>query len=373
MKVGDYLDVALLMDHLANGYVREQTHPDLHLPLAILNYTHKAQIEGLWDDVTRKCRGLIYNWETTEIVSRPFEKFFNHNQPEAPSWALWDERDVRVQEKMDGSLGIIYPHPGMVSGYAVATRGSFESEQAVEATHMLNTFYQGFRAHPDASYLVEIVYPQNRIVVDYGDTTELFLLDILHTESGQSLLAARSGWPHEMAPFPPTMHFKVSQITEHRENAEGYVITNVRTGERVKIKFEEYKRLHKLITGVTEKTIWELLSKGESVDTLLEVVPDEFYDWVQQTTDDLNSQFNRMYRVCFNNFLTVLGTDIIKMAKDGDEGRERRRLFAQEIAESDFKDVMFAFYDDRDVSPMIWKRLKPAYSKPFWNQSEDVS
>jgi RNA ligase len=374
MKVSDYIDVEVLMDDLDGGYLREQTHPTL--PLAILNYTNKAQIEGHWTDATKKCRGLIYNYETNELVARPFAKFFNHNQPEAPAWALWDPRDIRVQDKADGSLGIIYPDPNQVTGYAVATRGSFTSDQAVEATKMLNSFYRNkFEPEPYATYLVEIVYPENRIVVDYGQTSDLFLLDILDTATGRSLLAQRLGWTHESAPFPEVDHFDAENLLRtgfpERKNAEGYVLTHRITGERVKIKGEEYKRLHKLITGVTEKTIWELLSNGESVETLLDVVPDEFYDWVHKTADSLNSQFNRMYRVCFANFLQVLGTDIIRMAKNGDEGRERRKMFAQAIADSDFKDVMFGFYDDRDVSPMIWKRIRPAYSKPFWNQSED--
>lgn len=376
MLLSEYVDAKVLERSLYEGLIREQTHPTL--PLRILNYSNLAQIEGHWDAATTKCRGLIYNWETNEIVSRPFEKFFNHNQPEAPAWALWHPDEIRAQDKADGSLGILYPDPRMVTGYAVATRGSFESDQAIEATHMLNSFYADkFVPVPDVTYLVEIVYPQNRIVVDYGQTSDLFLLDILDNESGRSLLEQRLGWPHESAPFPVVEHFDAENLLRtgfpERSNAEGYVLTHRLTGERVKIKGEEYKRLHKLITGVTERTIWELLSNGESVETLLDVVPDEFYDWVHKTAASLNSQFNRMYRVCFANFLAVLGTDIIRLAKDGEEGRERRKMFAQAITESDFKDVMFGFYDDRDVSPMIWKRLKPAYSKPFWNQTEETA
>ena len=68
------------------GYIRQQFHPAE--PLAILNYTHQAAYDNLWNDATKVCRGLIYNLETLEVVARPFPKFFNWGQPEAPVLAL---------------------------------------------------------------------------------------------------------------------------------------------------------------------------------------------------------------------------------------------------------------------------------------------
>jgi hypothetical protein len=34
---------------------------------------------------------------------------------------------------------------------------------------------------------------------------------------------------------------------------------------------------------------------------------------------------------------------------------------------------MWLFYDDKDVSEAIWKLVKPAFSKPFWNVDEAVA
>ena len=39
------------------GHVRTQTHPDL--PLRIFNYTEKCAYDGIWNEVTLQCRGLI--------------------------------------------------------------------------------------------------------------------------------------------------------------------------------------------------------------------------------------------------------------------------------------------------------------------------
>lgn len=361
MKLDEYLDRDLLRQNILDRYVRMQSHPIL--PLNILNYTNRAQIDGHWEDVTRKCRGLIYNVDTEEVLARPFEKFFNNNQPEAPAWALWNPEDVRVQDKMDGSLGILYPDPSQPTGYAVATRGSFASDQALEATKMLNVFYADkFEPMLGVTYLVEIIYPENRIVVDYGPMSDLILLDILENETGGSLMAERLSWPYEAAPFNPTMHFTINDVMRDRPNAEGYVITNVKTNERVKVKFEEYKRLHKLLTGVSSKTVWELLSKGENLDTLLDTVPDEFYEFVRKTATDLRSQFDRIFTTSWNAFL-----------KAREFHGEDRKSFALYVKDSEFKDIYFGLLDDKDVAPAIWKRLKPEHAKPFWNVDENVS
>ena len=355
MKIDEYLNTSVLGCRVIEGFVREQRHPVL--PLAILNYTNKTQIQGAWDDVTRKCRGLIYNVDTGEIVARPFEKFFNHNQPEAPSWALWDQQDIRVQDKMDGSLGILFPNPlCSPTGLAVATRGSFTSEQAEHATLLLNRKYPSFIPFAGLTYLFEIVYPTNRIVVDYGDQDDLVLLDILETESGESVL-------HEFdVPFPKAEQFTVNDVMRDRPGAEGYVITNVVTGERVKVKFEEYKRLHKLLTGVSSKTVWELLAKGQSVDSLLDTVPDEFYDFVNKTAADLYAQHDRIFVTVWKSYQSAY-----KMFG------QHRRAFAEYVKDSEFKDLYFGLLDDKDISPMIWKRLKPSFAKPFWNVDEDNS
>ena len=76
MQLFDYVDREKLMQQIADGMVKEQVHPSL--PLRILNYTPKAQFTPeAWNEVTDKCRGLIFDSQTGEIVARPFSKFWN--------------------------------------------------------------------------------------------------------------------------------------------------------------------------------------------------------------------------------------------------------------------------------------------------------
>ena len=118
ITLAEVLDLADLEKHIDAGYVKATRHPTA--PLTIYNYTNRAQFDRVWNDTTRTCRGLIVHDDDT-IVARPFRKFFNHGEvDEIPGGP------VRVLDKLDGSMGVLY-HDG--DGWAIATRGSFTSEQ----------------------------------------------------------------------------------------------------------------------------------------------------------------------------------------------------------------------------------------------------
>lgn len=62
------------------------------------------------DPIVCECRGIVLdendNWN---VVSRAFDKFFNHGEGHAAN-IDWDT--ARVQEKLDGSLCVMYHYDG---------------------------------------------------------------------------------------------------------------------------------------------------------------------------------------------------------------------------------------------------------------------
>ena len=165
-KIGDILDTDQIAMMVDLGLIRSERHPEL--PLTIYCYTDRAVFEREWTPETLNCRGLIVD-DDGRVIARPFPKFFNHNEPDADKIGMHE--GVFIADKIDGSLGIIYPTP---SGYAVATKGAFCSDQAQYATKQLNTLYPDFVPVFGMTYLVEIVYPANRVVVDYMAIDDLF-------------------------------------------------------------------------------------------------------------------------------------------------------------------------------------------------------
>ena len=64
-------------------------------------------------------------------------------------------------------------------------------------------------------------------------------------------------------------------------DAEGYVV-RFRLGFRMKIKGDEYCRLHAIITSFLGRDIWRCLKDNKSLYEISKNVPDEFDSWVKE-------------------------------------------------------------------------------------------
>lgn len=343
--LADVLDPAELAAAGRAGYVRVQRHPGR--PYAIYNYTEACQYAGAWTPVTLACRGLIVDESTGALLARPLPKFFNHTESHAPQ--LRPDAAVTVTDKADGSLGIVY-HDG--DGPAVATRGSFTSEQALHATQVLRSRYAGFTPPDGMTVLVEIIYPGNRIVVDYGGLDDLILLGAVELATGRSHPpAAVPDWPG-----PVVDSFSYATLAEAlaapaREGREGLVVHLVDTDERVKIKYEDYVRLHRLVTGLSARTVWEVMVAGGDLDALTEPLPDEFHAWVRAVATELTDAVEAKAAAVEREFAAIVAG-----LPDG----WGRREFAAQATRSDNRGVLFLRLDDKDYRPTLWQHVRPA-------------
>jgi RNA ligase len=317
----------------------------------ILNYTEKAAFEGYWNNVTLNCRGLIIG-PFCDIIARPFPKFFNYGQPGCPTIDL-DEEAV-VSDKMDGSLGILYREK-MTGKYSIATRGSFESEQAIHATEILRTKYADYIPPGGVTMLFEIVYPENRIVCDYGDMDDLVLLGSVHNASGDSWEGADIDWdwPGPIAEVFPYKTMREALAAKPREGKEGFVVHLYVSGIRVKIKQEDYIALHRIVTGLNARSVWEAMLT-DSVGELVEKIPDEFHEFIRGVETDINNEVwwkvNEAEKL-YDLALTQLGT--VNPAK---------KDFAMLVKENPLSWALFELYDGKDIYKNMLKRAKPAHN-----------
>lgn len=338
------IDIDNLQKYIDEKLISVQKHPTEEL--FIYNYTQICQFKGVWDDTTLMCRGLITDKEGN-VIARPFKKFFNVQEVENKL----PDGDYEVWEKMDGSLGILY---WVGDTPYIATRGSFTSDQAKKGTEMLHERYKSIYKYFDRNktYLFEIIYPSNRIVVDYKDKEELILLAIIDVETGEeeSILTAI---PMEKAKRYTQMNLEhAMQVAP--QDSEGFVL-RWQNGYRLKYKFEEYVRLHRLLTQVTRRTIWDLLRNKQPFDELLDRIPDEFFQWVKNTESELRNEYKEI-------------EDVAKLAFQTYDLHNMTRKEAAEIITTRYKkfaSVIFLMLDNRDYSHEIWGRLKPPADKPF--------
>lgn len=327
-----------LIKAIEEKLVSVQKHPNYDL--YIYNYTPKVQYEKLWDEITLMCRGLILDSEMN-VIAKPFVKFFNieeHTENELPKLPF------DVYEKMDGSLGILY---WIENNPFIATRGSFNSEQSIHACKVLYEKYSHTfnLLDKNSTYLFEIIYPQNRIVVDYGDMDDLVLLTIIDNNTGIERI--------ENIGFPIVKKYNgINDLNELKKleenNKEGFVI-RFKNGFRIKMKFSEYVRLHRIITNVSNITIWEYLSQNKSFDELLEKVPDEFYQFVKQTKKEIEQNYKNVLNQCLIDY------------KELNTRKETSLYFKTKK----HPHILFSMLDKKDYSKIIWKIIKPKYQKPF--------
>lgn len=246
------------------------------------DYTPEAEYEGTWNYFERISRGLVLEVETGEIVARPYDKFFNLGQHNAYP----NSKIKYVMDKADGSLGIIFNYKGATY---VNTRGSFASDQAKWATEYCRR--NGLKADSGFTLLCEIIYPDNRIVVNYDGWEGLILHGCRVNSTGEyiSLDALTAAFQNEISAGVVRVIevFQIETLTAAKmfvdtlcgTEAEGVVVLD-EDGERFKIKGEDYLRLHRLVTDVTPKRVWEIMCAG-NYDEHKDQIPDEFIDEVE--------------------------------------------------------------------------------------------
>ncbi|MFI1510775.1 T4 RnlA family RNA ligase [Streptomyces sp. NPDC020597] len=379
------------------GHVTRKPHPEL--PLSIYTYTRVCQYERLWNRVTTRCRGLVADDVTGEIVALPLPKFFNvgehtARQPYAPE--LPDE-PFEVYEKVDGSLAVVFHYAGR---WRVASKGSFISTQATWAQRLLDG-KDTSRLVPGLTYLAEVLYPQNRIVVDYGERRDLVLLAAF-AKDGTEVALAEAGthwgdigsvvtvWPAmplgELLALAEDNRLPGGRAATGTE-AEGFVL-RFASGVRAKAKLAEYVRLHKVLTGVTERDVWRghgiqrfaglpakqvaqalgcsaedvAASGGRPLDALLEQVPDEFDGWVRGVIAGIDKQVDDRERAIDEAFRSLAPLA-------GDRGAFARAVRA--LPDAALRPAMFLRLDGRPTELVTYRSTRPEASDPFKTDEEN--
>ncbi|MFD4742056.1 RNA ligase [Streptomyces virginiae] len=397
LTLHDLMPAQALAESIDAGYVTRKSHPEL--PLSIYTYTRTAQYDRVWNDVTTRCRGLVADDTTGAVVALPLPKFFNvgeheSGQPYAP--ALPDE-PFEVYDKVDGSLAVVFHYAGR---WRVASKGSFISAQATWAQRTLDGRDTG-ALRPGTTYLAEILYPQNRIVVDYGDRRDLVLLAAFGPDGTEVPLAEAAPhwegigsvvtvWPamplHELIALAESNTLPGGASATGTQ-AEGFVL-RFASGVRAKAKLAEYVRLHRVLTKATERDIWRAhgiqrfaglplgqlaqglgttaaeieASGGKPLDALLDQVPDEFDVWVREVIERLESEAALRERAIDEAY-----AGLAHLAAD--RGAFARAVKA--LPEREIRPAMFLRLDGRSTELAVWRNVRPETSDPFTNDEEN--
>jgi RNA ligase len=320
------------------GYVNVTERGDLLL----FDYTTRAHIANRWNFFERVCRGLIINKKTGEIVARPFDKFFY--------WLAAGRKVsghiVSITEKIDGSLAILFRHKGE---YHITTKGSFFSPQARWATKFLNDHFDLSNLPEQWTLLFEIIYPDNRIIVDYGKQEDLILL------------AARNRHTGEYMPFFPDLYqmaqeygFTLPKVYQYNsiedliiqtggnyDNFEGWVV-EFSDGQRVKFKTDRYVEVHRYIRQLDFPNVLQAVRNGD-IDYLTTLIPDDFLEQVYEWIIEIQEMVQHINAKTVQAFVQAPRTN-------GDVFRQWVNEHQPELAP-----YLLAMWEGKDIEPLIYK------------------
>lgn len=341
-----------VQEYVERGLIKLSAHPTL--PLVVACYTRTVQFERLWDEVTTAARGLVFNTETGEVVGAGYRKFFAVGDPIAvvPPYG----EPYTAFDKVDGSL----IHVGEFDGeLLVWTKGSFTTEHSVQALEYLKSW----RPSPGTTALFEGIFGSlNRVVVDYGQFRGLVLLGEVDVATGKDWknpfdVAEDTGWPYEVVTERDgiTVDFLTTLCAdeENGPDREGFVIVYPRENapaHRLKIKFVQYLKLHKLMTSLTTKRVRDTYIEAMETDyrdggelgkalwdAFLDLIPDELDSAVQSV---INQMISEAQDACAEAKCAGLAAALLPT----------RALAAAELSKlpSDVRSLAWFFYDGKE-------------------------
>lgn len=345
------------------GKLVSQTHEIL--PLSIWNYSTGTQYKKDWDEITLMCRGLVINNETGEIIARPLPKFFNYEEePEKVPWIT--SNYVWIQEKVDGSYFQLFNYKGE---WISTSRGSFTSEMCKKGMEIVKSKYNLSRFNTNYNYIGEVIYPENRICVDYKGLQDVIFLSVTKPEKEFMFGPARKhleeiGVKRDSIikseifyNFNETLYRNLKDKNE--KNKEGYVLRFYPSNHRVKIKFKEYVRLHAIMTNTTSYSIWKYNKEcGKVPETVLEEIPDELYDWIKELELNLKAEYEA---------IEFIYKTKCKELKSKFKTKKDFALNIRHVSKFS-RSMLFSMYEDKDYSEIIWNAIKPKFEKPFSNE-----
>ncbi len=314
-------------------------------PDGLTNYKYSKLAGALrnWNNTTCRTRGLVTDQNNT-IIARGYNKFFNLGEIENFGIPVDLDAPGLIMDKLDGSLGLAFKHNDT---WRISTAGSLTSDQAIHATQVMNERYSNTEFTPGKTMLVEIIYPDNKIVTDYGTTDDLYLIGGADTNGY---------WvnPNEFAYDGPRVDMKRGTIRDAlntpdpEDGTEGFVI-RLDSGLMVKIKHPKYLQLHRAKFMFSERKVWEALKTG-SFTEMLAVLPDEFHDEANEMRQNLEAKYNTLI-----NEVDTLITQIPEGTR-----KERAVWVNTNLTRHPLKNfVMAKGIGGTDITEKAWDRIRP--------------
>lgn len=249
----------------------------------ILNYGIGAR-----NQYNRLARGIIIHQPTGKIVSFPFVRFYNFGEKEADTV---DFANSEVMEKLDGTfVGVFFPDnvtPHWQTRKMVSTHDcDFEMKSFYGDNFKLMSLIGEFVNNlnwnligdkNEHTYMFEFIHKHTKVITNYEfDQYGLYLIGcrniLTHVEKTENELDAFAKLIGANRPRrwdAVDSHAEIVSLFESfPKDFEGFVIRERKSTNRVKVKSEDYVKVHHLLTKISYKKLILLWIEGEAEEII---------------------------------------------------------------------------------------------------------
>lgn len=247
-----------------------------------------------WTDENSRFRSCIVRQSDNFVVSQGFRKFVNWG--EKPAFEPWDETwDIEARHKIDGSLLIVSRYKGE---WILRTRGTIDARQLANGHEIdlliekYSNFFKDVETQDSVSalgqtFLFEWTTPNNIIVLRESNEPELTLIGIVTNSDGfyysqhyVDIVAKEYEFKRPTRYFYKSVSECIADVSAW-VGKEGVVLYSPDGQTLKKIKAEEYLRLHRMATGITNiNHVWEVFLASPRF-----IHPEEFFKYIETTMD----------------------------------------------------------------------------------------
>ena len=277
-------------------------------------YDDEKQTEGsyadffnVFDGLYMECRGITINPENEEIVCCPYRKFFNLDENEMTKYddilvKIKNAKTVEFTDKKDGSLitASFYNGKIRVSGSSCNEPTiSIVIENSINYINKNKNYQDMIKDYPDYTFIFEHIFPVIDTHVVKYEKNGLYLTGIRNKKTGEEYMYefTKSIAKKYDVPITEIIHSDLSDIlnsldSKESTEAEGFVM-NI-DGYKVKIKYNDYVLVHKLLFAVKDngtdgfsyKKLFEIINDGK-FDDLISKMPENYKETLIEIHDKI--------------------------------------------------------------------------------------
>jgi hypothetical protein len=248
----------------------------------VVTLVQPQHIGTKWSQDNKHLRSSLWNHEG-ELISAGFPKFTNWGENPENFPVPTSLRNCTVMEKLDGSLLIVSKYKGH---YILRTRGTVDASVLANG-YELELFKEKFLKSlthdtPDTwnvSILFEWVSPINKIVLNYGDEPDWYVVGIVH-HSDYSLYSQEDldMWAKNKGFKRPTT-YTFTDVNDLLKNVDTW-----KGKEGVCVYSKNDQTIHK-VKGAWYLALHHLKSELSNIEKIMDV-------WLEQGMPDYNTFYN---------------------------------------------------------------------------------